>query len=100
MVREEIKCGGSGDGGRERRKLMETIVLRKKRWIGHVLRGESMLREVMEGKMVGKRGRGRRRIEMLQELYDGGAYGAMKRRAEDRIKWKSWMRQTCRNSEH
>ena len=46
----------------ERRKLMETIVQRKKRWIGHMLRGESMLREVMGGKMVGKRARGRRRL--------------------------------------
>src|SRR5258708_1366917 len=70
----------------ERRKLMETMMLRKKRRIGHVLREESMLREVMERKMVEKRGRGRRRVGMLQKLYDGEAYGAMKRRAEDRIK--------------
>ena len=39
---------------RKRRKLVETIVQRKKDWIGHVLRGEGLLREVMEGKMEGE----------------------------------------------
>ena len=58
-----------------------------------------MLREVIEGKMVEKRGRGRRRIGMLQELYDGEAYSAMKRWAEDRIKW-SWITQTGQWAEH
>src|SRR2546426_6321134 len=42
----------------ESRKLVETIVQQKKNWIGHFFE-EKDLREVMEGKMVGKRPRGR-----------------------------------------
>ena len=42
----------------EKRKLINTITERKKRWIGHVLRGEGLLNEVIEGKMEG-RGLGR-----------------------------------------
>jgi len=41
---------------------------RKKNWIRHVLRGEGLLREVMEGRMEGKRPRGRPRKGMLDEL--------------------------------
>src|SRR2546426_2270861 len=66
----------------ESRKLVETIVQRKKNWIGHVLRGEGLLREVMEGKMVGKRPRGRPRIGMLEELKEGSFE---KMREEQRI---------------
>ena len=51
---------------------------RKKNWIGHILRGDGLLKEVMEGRMEGKRGRGRPRIGMLDELIVG-SYGDMKR---------------------
>ena len=34
---------------------MNVIMWRgKKNWIGHILRGESLLKEVMEGRMLGK----------------------------------------------
>ena len=79
----------------ESRRLVDIIVKRKKNWIGRVLRGEGLLREVMEGRMVGKRPRGRPRVGMLNELYDG-SYGDMKRRAEDRERWRSWVPRTCR----
>ena len=49
---------------------MMTIARRKKKWIGHVIRGEGLLRKVIEGKMVGKRGPGRQRIGMLNELLE------------------------------
>jgi len=35
----------------EERSLMDAIWRRKKNWIGHILRGESLLREVTEGRM-------------------------------------------------
>jgi len=41
----------------EKRQLISVIRNRQKNWIGHVLRGEGLLREVMEG----KRARGRPR---------------------------------------
>jgi hypothetical protein len=74
----------------EKRKLVEVIVQRKKRWIGHILRGDGLMKEVMEGKMEGKRARGRPRKGMVTELKEG-SYGEMKRRAEDRGKWRCWM---------
>ena len=85
----------------EERNLVETIVKRKKGWIGHVLRGESMMRDVMEGKMEGKRVRGRKRIGMLNELLDGGTYADMKKRARDRRGWREWLPRTCQSwAEH
>ena len=79
----------------EKRELVEMIVKRKKNWIGHVMRGEGLLREVMEGKMFGKRGRGRPRIGMLSVLLEGDKFHKMKRRAEDRNEWRCWMPRTC-----
>jgi len=44
----------------EERSLLDVIWKRKKNWIGHILRGESLLREVIEGRMIRKRKRGRK----------------------------------------
>ena len=79
----------------ERRKLVEVVMQRKKNWIGHVLRGEGMMKEVMEGRMEGKRCVGRPRIGMLEELKEG-SYANMKRRAEEREGWRCWTPRTCR----
>jgi len=70
----------------ERRKIIETIVNRKKNWIGHILSVDGLLKDVIEGRMEGKRTRGRRRMGMIDELMEG-TYGQMKRRAEDRVSW-------------
>jgi len=44
--------------------MVEMIVLRKKNLIWHIMRGDGLIKEVMEGEMEGKRGPGRkRRIE-------------------------------------
>src|SRR5260221_10459167 len=39
----------------EERCRIETITRRKKNWIGHVLRGDGLLGDVLEGIMVGKK---------------------------------------------
>jgi hypothetical protein len=83
----------------ERRKLVETIVLRKKNWIGHVLRGDGLLREIIEGKMEGKKPRGRPRLGMLTGLKEG-SFVDMKRRAENRWQWKCWVPGTCRKADY
>ena len=61
---------------------------------------EGLLREVIEGRMVGKRGPGRPRIGMLDELLEKDTYGAMKRRAEDRSGWRVGVPWTCQMAEH
>ena len=80
--------------------MVETIVRRKKNWIGHIMRGDGLMKEVMEGKMVGKRGRGRKRIGMIDELMENEQYGDLKRRAEDRQGWRVSLPGTCRVAEH
>src|SRR5206468_12638086 len=83
----------------ENRCLMKTVNKRKKNWIGHVLRGDGFLRDVLEGRMMGKRVRGRPRIGMLDELMEG-SFVKMKRRAEERELWKEFVPGTCRKAEH
>jgi hypothetical protein len=49
------------------------------------MRGEDgLMKEVMEGKMVGKRGPGRKHIGMIDDLFERKRYGDLKRRAENR----------------
>src|SRR6218665_2714663 len=46
---------------------------RQKNWIGYILRGNSLQREIMEGRMEGKRGRGRNRQKLMDWMMgDGG----------------------------
>ena len=49
----------------EERSLLSKILSRKKNWIGYVLRG-GVLRDVIKGRMEGKRSRGRKRKGMLE----------------------------------
>jgi len=54
----------------------------------------------MEGRIDGKRPKGRKRIGMLSELKEDG-YANMKRRTDNRESWRSWMpRRTCQQTEH
>src|SRR5688572_24608129 len=55
--------------------------------MGHVLRGNSLLKEVLEGRMEGRRVRGRPRLGMLDEI-KVGSYVDMKRKSEDREGWE------------
>ena len=84
----------------EERCFVENIVKRKKNWIGHILRGDGLLKDVVEGRMEGKRPRGRKRIGMIDDLKEGLSYEILKRRAENRDRWKSWMPRTCQLAEH
>ena len=84
----------------EKRCLLERVIHSKKRWIGHIVRGEGLLKEVIEGRMEGKRPRGRKRIGMLQEIKEG-TYGEMKRSAENKTEWRRWMPDwTCLRTEN
>ena len=66
--------------------------------IGHIMRGDGLMKEVMEGKMKGKRGQGRKRIGMIDELMENKQY--LKRKAEDRQGWRVWLPGTCHVAEH
>ena len=66
-----------GTGG----QLINALRNRKKSWIGHVLRGDGLLKEVIQGRMEGKRIRGRPRLGILDDLITN-SYVNMKRNKE------------------
>ena len=83
----------------ETRCLIRTICQRKKNWIGHVLRGDGLLKDVLEGRMLGKKRQGRPRTGMIDELMEG-SFEKMKRRAEGREVWREWVLKTCLRAEY
>lgn len=84
----------------EERAMLNTIMNRKKNWIGHVLRREGLFKDIIEGKMEGKRTRGRKRMGMFSDLIGSGDYGQLKRRAENRRRWRNWKPLDLSMTEH
>jgi hypothetical protein len=74
----------------ENRSLVNIIMRRKKNWIGHILRGDNLMKDVMEGRMIGKRTRGRKRLGMLNGIMVE-SYADMKKLAFNREEWRRWM---------
>jgi hypothetical protein len=83
----------------EQRKILHEIIKRKDNWIGHILRRNSLLREVIEGKIKGRievtRRRGRRRKQLLDDLGGRRGYSHLKEEALDRIKWRNRFGKGC-----
>ena len=50
------------------RKIMDTVRSRQKRWLGHILRHDSLLRITLEGHIQGKKAYGRPRTMLLDWL--------------------------------
>jgi hypothetical protein len=75
------------------RKVLHEIRKRKANWIGHMLRRNCLLKEVIVGKIKGRievtRRRGRRRNKLLDDLGDRRGYSYLKEEALDRIKWRN-----------
>jgi len=75
----------------EYRSLMNTIRQRQKNWLGHVLRSESLLRTVLEGRMEGTRTRGRQSDTMIDWMKSNDMeYEHIKKRAYDIEDWHHW----------
>ena len=73
----------------EQRNILHEIRKRKANWIGHILRRNCLLKQVIEGKIKGEmevtRRRGRRRRKLLVNLKDRRGYSHLKEKALDRI---------------
>jgi hypothetical protein len=66
----------------EQRNILHEIRKRKANWIGHILRRNCLLKQVIEGKIKGQidvtRRRGRRRKKLLDDLGDRRGYSHLK----------------------
>ena len=80
----------------EQRKILHEIRKRKANWVGHILRRNCLLKQVIEGKIKGEmevtRRRGRRRKKLLNDLKDRRGYCHLKGGALYRIVWRNRFR--------
>jgi len=76
------------------RKIMHTVWSRQKRWLGHILRHDSLLRITLEEQIQGKKAYGRPRTMLLHCLLkteEGNiSYKELKMSAQDRSEWSQW----------
>jgi hypothetical protein len=83
----------------EQRNILHEIRKRKANWIGHILRRNCLLKEVIEEKIKGwievTRRRGRRRKKLLDDLGDRKGYSHLKEEALDLIKWRNRFGRGC-----
>ena len=77
----------------EQRNVLHQIRKRKANWIGHILRRNCLLQQVIEGKIKGHievtRRRGRRRKKLLDDLKGRRGYCQLKEEALDRTMWRN-----------
>ena len=102
-----LKCG-AGEGWRrsvgpimwemkkcrvnELRNILHEIRKRKANWIGHILRRNCLIKQVIEGKIKGARRRGRRRKKLLDDLKDRRRYSHLKGQEDEEEEVRSyWM---------
>ena len=78
---------------KERRNILHEVSKRKANWIGHILRRNCLLQQVIEGKI--KEGievtgrRGRRRKKVLDDLKERRGYFHLKEEDLDRTMWRA-----------
>ena len=79
-------------GVNEQRNILHEIRKRKANWIGHILRRNCLLKQVIEGKIKGEmevaRRRRRRRKKLLDDLKDRRGYSHLKEEALHCTMWR------------
>jgi hypothetical protein len=79
----------------KQRNILHEIRKRKANWIGHILRRNCFLTQVIEGKIKGQIEVTRRRNKLLDDLGDRRGYSHLKEEALDRIKWRNRFGSGC-----
>jgi len=84
---------------KEQRNILHEISKRKANWIGHILRRNCLLQQVMEGKIKGgievTGRRGRRRRKLLDDFKERRGYTHLKEEALDRTMWRAGFGRGC-----
>jgi hypothetical protein len=77
----------------QQRNIQHEINKRKANWIGHILRRNCLLRQVIEGKIKGgievTGRRGRRRRKQVDDLKERRGYSHLKEEAVYRTMWRA-----------
>ena len=73
----------------EQRNILHEIRKRKANWMGHILRRNCLLKQVIEGKIKGEMEVTRRRKKLLDDLTDRRGYYHLKEEALDRTMWRN-----------
>jgi len=66
-----------------------TIRKRQRNWMGHIMRGDSLQRKIIEGRIKAKGGRGRPRQKLLDWMMSEG-YSKLKEEAQHRETLSHW----------
>jgi len=73
------------------KEIMDTVRSRQKRWLGHILRHDSLLRITLEGQIQGKKVHGRPKtmfLDWLLKTEEGNiSYEELKMSAQNRSRW-------------
>ena len=77
----------------EQRNILQELRKRKANWIGHILRRNCVLQQIIEGKIKEQievtRRRGRRHKKLLDDVKDRRGYCQLKEEALDRTMWRN-----------
>jgi len=71
----------------ENRRILNTVQQRKLTWIEHILGHKSLLRDITEGRILGKTTTRRKRLQMVSDI-TGKTYEDLKREAGDKSRWQ------------
>jgi len=78
---------------KEQRNILHEIRKRKANWIGHILRRNCLLQQVIEGKIKGgievTGRRGRRPRKLLEDLKERTGYSHLREEAPHRTVWRA-----------
>ena len=84
MRNEEVLLGAN-----EQKNILRELRKPKANWIGHILRRNCLLKQVIDGKIKGEMEVARRRKKLLDDLKDRRGYCHLKEGAVDRTMWRN-----------
>ena len=87
MGRQNNKCSSARKSGRGK-IILEVIKKRKMNWMGHCLRKKCLFKDTLKGMVNGKKVRGRRIYQVIDNIIINGLYADTERKVEKRLEWR------------